>query len=1003
MKKILSTIGLVSGCLAFSAIHSQVQAQTRTVTGTVNNGEKPISGVVVTQEGSSQMTTTTETGAFSLQITGENPILIFRHPEYGERKISTDGKTSFIISLTEKVKSIEEVVLNAGYYNVKAKESTGSISKVTAKDIENQPVNNVLSAVQGRMAGVNIIQGGGTAGGGYEVQIRGKNSLRTLLNNAIDGNQPLYVLDGVPMLPTPNSPFSTLILPLNNSNPLNSINPNDIESIEVLKDADATAIYGSRGANGVLLITTKKGNKNRSALSLQTSLGFSTTASQLKMMDTKDYLNMRRQAFLNDGITAYPATAYDLNGIWDPTRYTDWQKILTGSTATTSTISLGLSGGSEQWTYRVNATHHGQTTVFPADYGYKNNTLTTGFTHRSADKKLQLSLNSHFSQQDNTVINEDFTNLALTLSPNAPALYMADGSLNWENNTFTNPVASTVSTYLNASKQFNNSINLGYQLIPHFRFDLNAGFNYQNSEEFSLRPHTRFNPAYNLTSSTSSSTYTSSQNSFSYLLEPQLNYDYQRGTHHWTVLVGGSFQSSDSKQSALQGSGFENNSLMMNINAAKTKTFSDINSTQYRYAAVFGRFNYQWHNRYILNLTARRDGSSRFGPNNRFANFGAVGAAWLFSKERWLEHSSLLNFGKLRASYGKTGSDNIGDSQYRDTYSVASSSIYNGVVGLVPSRLYNPDFSWETTKKLEIALELGLWQNRIQLNAAHYRNRSSNQLVGLPLPAITGFTSVQANLDATVENRGWELELQTVPVKSKDFTWQSDFNVTVPKNTLLAFPNLQGSAYANQLEIGYSTSIVKLFEFNGIDPATGLYRFTDVNGDGKITAPDDNKNIAELSVKYYGGWSNKIRFQNWDLSFLFQFTKQNNYNYNSQMSLPGTMINQPFEVNNVWSATNPTGYYMPYSTGTNAVKNMSHYNFTKSTAAVSDASYIRLKNVQVNYKIPLRSSVIKEATVYLQGQNVWTLTNYFGLDPEFIVTGYLPPLKTWSLGTQINF
>jgi hypothetical protein len=477
-------------------------------------------------------------------------------------------------------------------------------------------------------------------------------------------------------------------------------------------------------------------------------------------------------------------------------RSTDWQKELTGKTATTSNTNVGLSGGSDGWTYRINVTHNEQTTVYPADYQYKNNVLSMGFTHRSKDKKLNIALANNFSQQFNNVINEDMTNIGLSLSPNAPTLYNVDGSLNWQNNTFTNPIASTLATYQNDTKQISNSLNVSYQLFPNINFNINSGFNYQNFEEFNLRPHTRYNPAFNFTSSNGSSTFTSSFSSFSYNVEPQITGDFVLGRNKVSVLLGATVNSLESKQSSIQGSGFESNALMMNINAAKTKIFSDIISTDYKYIAAFGRINYQFDSKYIVNLTARRDGSSRFGPNNRFANFGAIGAAWLFSKENFLADRKWLSFGKLRGSYGIAGSDNIGDAQFRDTYSVASSSIYNGVVGLVPTRLFNGNFSWEKTKKLEFALETSFFSDAIGMNISWFRNRSDNQLVGLPLPATTGFTSVQANLAATVENKGWEFEFRATPIKTNNFTWESNFNLTIPENRLLAFPNLEGSTFS---------------------------------------------------------------------------------------------------------------------------------------------------------------------------------------------------------------
>jgi len=968
----------------------------------LDENDLPLAGATIKVKGSIKSTKTNAQGDFLLQGVEEGLVLEVSFVGYVTQEVKASvNLRSFRMLLDES--KLEEVKINAGYYTVTESERTGSISKIAAKDIENQSVGNVLSAVQGRVAGVNIVQAGGTAGGGFDVQIRGRNSLRNIVNSAIDGNQALYILDGVPLPSAVTSPFSTQILPLNKISPLNNLTINDIESIEILKDADATAIYGSRGANGVILITSKKGKKAGTELSINSSYALGQVASKMKMMDTQEYISIRRKAYANDGIINYPVSAYDINGAWNEADYTDWQKVLTGSTARTSNTSFGISGGDEQWSYRINATHNQQTTVYPADYKYKNNALTTGFTHHSKNRKLSLVLSNNFSQQFNNVINEDLTNIGLFLSPNAPALYNEDGSLNWQNNTFTNPMASAVVTYENDTKQLNNSLNISYQLFPGITFSFNSGFNYQNFEEFNLRPYTRYNPAFNFTSATGSSTFTSTYSSFSYNVEPQLTGDYIFGKSKISVLFGGTLQSAESKHSSIQATGFESISLMRNINAAKTKILSDVLLNDYKYAAFFGRLNYQFDTRYILNLTARRDGSSRFGPNNRFANFGAIGAAWLFSKESFFKELPWMSFGKLRTSYGIAGSDNIGNAQFLDTYSVASSSIYNGVVGLVPTRLFNGDFSWEKTKKLEVALELGFLNDRLHFNASWYRNISSNQLVGIPLSSVTGFTSVQANLAATVENKGWEFEIHSRPIVTKAFSWHSDLNITIPKNRLVSFPNLDGSTYSNQYVIGAPTSIVKLYELTGVNAATGAYSFVDIDGDGKISSPNDNRYIEDLSVKIYGGWSNRLQYKNLDFSFLFQFTKQRNYNYNSYMPVAGTMNNQPVEVLNAWSAENPSGFYMPYSTGVNATKNAAHTNFMRSTAAVGDASFIRLKNIQLNYRLKFKRLPIKDALIYVQGQNILTLTNYFGIDPEFVVTGYLPPLKTWSLGTQINF
>ncbi|MBT2559836.1 SusC/RagA family TonB-linked outer membrane protein [Pedobacter sp. ISL-68] len=913
--------------------------------------------------------------------------------------VTTQPKRKDTIDLSNRESKIEEITLNAGYYAVKDKERTGSISKVTAKDIENQPVNNVLSTVQGRMAGVSITQNSGMPGGGFDIQIRGKNSLRTTSNTGIDGSQPLYVVDGVPIGSEMTSPYSGVILPGASINPLNSINPNDIESLEILKDADATAIYGSRGANGVVLITTKNGKPGKLQLSFNTTYGLSHVASKMKMMDTQQYLAMRKQAFANDGITAYPATAFDINGTWDQNRSTDWVKILIGNTASSSNSQLSITGGSETTTFLLGFGHSEQTTAFGSGFKYVSNNISSNISHRSLDRKFQLNVSNMFSIQKNNIVRSDVTRQAYWLAPNSPPLFSENGSLNWENNTFANPVAPYNSTYNNETKQLLTNINTAYELFSGFRVKLNGGINYQTLDEIAIQPNTMYNPSFALgQSSATSRASRSRQDRFSFIIEPQANWIYKSDGHEFDILIGGTFQRDLNQQGAMTGIGFESNQFIENIGAAQTKTISDQINTEYKYAAVFGRINYQFKNRYILNVTGRRDGSSRFGPNKRFANFGAVGAAWLFSEEAFLKNSKWLSFGKLRASFGSAGSDNIGDYQYLDTYTV-SSSIYNAVTGLLPSRLYNPDYSWEKTVKLETAVELGFFKNRLNLTTAWYLNRSSNQLVGIQLPSITGFPSVLANLPAIVENTGFELELNARPFKSDRFQWDTGFNISFPKNKLISFPGLEGSTYTNQYMIGQPTSIIKVYQFEGINPQTGQYQFRDFNGDGKISSPDDNKVVEKIGVQFFGGWNNTLRYKNWDLSILFQLVKQRNRNYNNIMPVPGSMNNQPLAVLDVWSTENTSGFYAPYRSGVNAAHNL----FQNSTAAISDASFIRLKNLQIGYKIPIKNGIFKDVKIYFQGQNLFTFTKYYGIDPEFIAMGYLPPLRTYAFGTQFNF
>lgn len=1003
MKKSYYNIG--SNCFVFmlTTVCGNVKAQTKTVTGKVTMNNQPLSGVGVSQSGSDQLTVTNIQGNYQLQISGENPVLIFRHPDYLEQRISVGNEAVVDVVLSrkdEKVQGIEEVIVNAGYYKVKDKERTGSIAKVSAKDIENQPVTNVLASAQGRMAGVNITQNGGTPGGGFKVEIRGQNSLRTILNSGSDGNLPLYVVDGVPIGGEVTAQFAGSALSQSSINPLNSIAPQDIESIEVLKDADATAIYGSRGANGVVLITTKKGKSGKLGLSFNTLYSLSKPLSNMEMMNGEQYLAMRRQAHTNAGLTTYPATSYDLNGAWETNRDTNWRKELIGQYATSSDTRLSLNGGSETTTFLISMGHQEQTTVYAKDFKYKTNSISSNLSHRSTDKRFQLNLSNRFSNQKNNVINEDVTRIAYILSPTAPTLYNSDGSLNGQNNTFNNPVATYNGSYSYDNVQFLNNFTTEYELFKNLRIKFNGGLNYQAFEEWSIRPNTINNPAFlsgqsSLFSQSSKSNYSK----FSYILEPQINWKLDTGNHRLDVLAGATYQDDVTKTGSLRGSGFESNVFIQNIAAAQNRTVGDQITSEYRYAAVFGRINYQYQKKYILNITGRRDGSSRFGPNNRFANFAAVGAAWLFSEENLLKNSSWLSFGKLRGSFGTSGSDNIGDYQYLNTYSISANAIYNGVTGLIPSRLYNPDFSWEKTTKSEIGLESGFFKNRLNVTTAYYQNKSTNQLVGYQLPAVTGFATINANLDATVQNTGFETDVQFKVLRGKGLQWETGFNLSIPRNKLLSFPGLEGSTYTNTYMIGQPVNILKLYHLEGINPQTGQYQFTDFNGDGKISSPQDRQIIEQLGVRYFGGWNNQLRYKNFNLAFLVQFVKQRSRNYNAVMPSPGQMNNLPVEALNVWSVENPNGFYMPYNYASNSL----HFTMQQSDAVVSDGSFIRLKNIQFTYQVPMgERSIFKDVKIYLQGQNLLTITNYFGIDPETGSGAFLPPLKTYAFGVQLG-
>lgn len=966
----------------------------QTVSGVISDALGPLPGVMVSVKGTSLSVSSDENGKYAIAA-GPSDVLVFSFVGFRTIEVPVSGRSFVAALLVEDATQLQELEINAGYYTVKDKERTGSIARITATDIETQPVTNVLATMQGRMAGVNITQATGVPGGGFDIRIRGLNSLRAT------GNAPLYLIDGVPYASQAIGNLQTSTVLPAASSPLNSINPADIQSIEVLKDADATAIYGSRGANGVVLITTKKGKAGKTTYSASLRSGMGRVTRFSELMHTPEYIQMREEAYANDGEAEYPFNAYDINGTWDRSRYTDWQEELLGGTAQLAQASVSVSGGSEQTQVLLSGNYNRETTVFPGDFRYNKANVYSNVSHRSTDGKFKLALSASYTTQENDQPGTDLTLEARRLAPNAPALYNPDGTLNWENGTWDNPLRNTEGKFRTKTGDLIANAILSWDIWKGIAFRTSMGFTDLSHEESRTYPSTIYNPSYGVGAEYSSG-YNSQADRHSWIIEPQLNWSYSFGKWDTAVLGGLTFQKQSSNQILQSGSGFSSNALIDNLAAATTKNILSDEQSIYKYQAVYGRFNISYDQRYILNLTGRRDGSSRFGPEKRFANFGAAGLAWIFSNESLLKDSSIISLWKLRASYGSSGNDQIGDYQYLDTYSSIGTG-YNGVIGLKPTRLFNDRFGWENNDKLELALETGLWKDRIFFTLAWYENRSSNQLVGVPLPGTTGFTSIQDNLGATVQNKGVEFTLRTTNFQSKDFSWITSFNISASKNKLLEFPELEGSTYRNQFVIGQPTNISLLYIFKGVNPQTGVYEFEDVNGDGQITAQDDRKFAADFNPQYFGGLQNQITYKGVALDFLFQFVKQKNWNESYLSDMPGMMANQPRNVVNRWQQPGDAAPFQQYSTGLQSDVFEAYLRHSESTAAYSDASFIRLKNVALSYTLPPQWIAGIQCRLTLEGQNLWTITSYKGADPEFGTAGFLPPLKMITTGIQITY
>lgn len=975
------------------------------VTGKVTdeNGA-PIPGVTVRIAGTNRGVATDFDGNYSVAVSNGQVVLEFSSIGLATQEIMVGNQTMINVTMQEAVSQLDEVVLNAGYYKTTKREATGNIAKVSARELGIQPIATPLEGIAGRMAGVTTRQFSGMPGAGIDIQIRGRNSLRT------DGNLPLYVIDGVPIPSTSllgavgGETFRSTVAPINN------INPSDIESIEILKDADATSIYGSRGSNGVVLITTKKGKSGKTTIQVNQSAGFSRVSKKLDLLNSDQYLEMRVEAITNDGFASFLEDP-SFDGffpdikIWDTSRNTDWQEELIGGSAEFQNSDISFSGGNDKTKFLVSGSYFRQTTVFPGDFDLKRLSGLLNLTHTSTNGKFNTSVSANFLSEKNNLPLADFTGDAINLSPNAPEPFDDEGNLNFEDNTFNdNPYVEIFRKYEARKRSFFGNASLAYEVIPGLSLKSNLGYNYLTLNETGLTPIKSQNPANNPTGSFIRGTAFSE----TWSIEPQIEYIRYLGKGKLTLLAGATLQSTIISKEEIIGAGYTSDNLLGNINAAPILIPGGIDFSEYNYNAFFTRINYNFKNRYIINLTGRRDGSSRFGPGKQFGNFGAFGLAWLFSNEKlFKDNLSFLSFGKLRGSYGTTGSDQIGNYQFLATYTTTTNP-YLGTPGLVPSRLPNQDFAWETNKKLEFGLDIGFFNNRFLLSSSYYRNRSSNQLIGIPLAATAGFQNVQANFPAEVKNTGLEFELTTSNFRTDSFKWTTSANLSIPRNKLLSFPNIESSAFANRFTVGESLFNTQGFVFNGVDPETGLYTFEDQNGDGNLTREEDFRAVKEISQDYFGGINNNISFKGIQLDFLFQFVKQTGTDYLSSFPLPGGQSNQPVQVLERWQEPGDITNVQQFSSfNIDAFTAQGNRDSRSNGNITNDVSFIRLKNASLSYNFTenllkyLR--FVDNLRIYVQGQNLWTITDFMGYDPETQFSDRLPPLRTITAGINIEF
>ncbi|QEC43340.1 SusC/RagA family TonB-linked outer membrane protein [Pseudobacter ginsenosidimutans] len=992
-----------------------------TVEGVVfGENNQPLSEASVTVKSTGKSVITNVRGQFNIPAIPVNTVLVFSFIGYSPREmLIKEDMGTIVIRLPLAISMLDEEVVK-GYGKTSTRFATGNIIKVSGEEISKQPVMNPLLALQGRVPGMTITPTQGYASSPVKIEIRGRNTLNP---NIV--SDPLYVIDGVPLIvlnmtnTTSNASYERgspgfvqagISAVTGGQSPLFSINPRDIESITVLKDADATSIYGSRGANGVILITTKKGKPGKTKLDLYVRQDISTVARRWKMLDTHQYLNMRREALKNDGIGLSIATAPDILG-FDNDRYTNWQDELWGMAQQTS-AGVSLAGGDDRTSFRVAGNFDTGKEITTLNGSNKRFNVTMSLNHKSQDQKLNIAFNANYAY---TSVNSIPMPGLTTLPPNAPAVYDEDNRLNYKDWNAAGlgqmfPFGSVLNPSESGSNFLTSGIALNYSVMKGLVLGFRAGYNIMHNNNKSVISIASQNPVF-MPMGTLILGATRLNN---WNIDPELTYTRFIGNGKLEVLLGGTLQNSATNAQTTSGFGYTNDGLLSSISFAPFTSNQD-DFSQERYLDVHGSVRYIWENKYILNLTGNRSGSSTFGPGRQYGTFGSGGLAWIATEESWVKQfmPAWISTLKLAANYGITGGRGAGAYDHMTRWTVPySSSVlpnYNNVTPLAPLQAVNQVYQWSTNKKMGADIDIWFMKDRINLAVSYFRNSSDNQITGMPTPAYTGFTSVTANSPANVRNTGWEFNLRGNIIQGKDFRLSANFNLGFARNKLVSYPDFEFSPFYTIFKVGESLNAVYLLNYLGINPLDGQRSYADFNHDGMISidnsrppgsGADDRYIPVDLNADFNGGAGLQLSYKRLDLSLSFNYTK--GPGVVAFTGWGGVMGNIPVEVyEGRWQKP---GDIAAYPRLTSLTSN-SDINFSRSTGAYTDASYIRLNNVNINYSVPeklTRKAGIHSCSVFLTMQNLLTITSYKGLDPGSLFSALPMPL-TIASGISLNF
>ncbi len=947
---------IVFWVMAFSV--TTLLAQTISITGTVTSvmdDNMPLPGVTVQIKNTTQGTITDMDGRYSLEANAGDT-LVFSYVGMIPESVPIEGRTTINVSLMADIARLGEVVV-VGYGTESSRLISGSLGVVSESELRDVPLRTIDGVLQGRSAGVQITQNSGTPGAATTVRIRGNSSISA-------GNEPLYVVDGIPIT-TGN--FGQVGFSGQGINALSDINPNDIESITVLKDASAAAIYGARATNGVILITTKRGKTQQTQMNFNATFGIQDIENRLEMLNAEQWHDLKG------------TTPADPNNPVD----TDWLSYVLRS-APMANYELSANGGSDNTQFFISGSYYTQEGVVLGT-SYERLNTRINVDHKVNEKldvgaSFGASYSLNHRVEGDQSLNAPLAN-AIANPPIFP-VYNEDGSYN-EDAPFANPVAIGEEA-INEAHSFRTigNANADYRILPNLTAGTKWGFDY-----LSLREHSYDPPTTRQGARSNGIGIEAQNNVLNIVSNNTLRYTNTfANIHNLEALAGYSFEIFQRRNSFIRGVDFPNESFEY-LAEAGTITDAYARAVNRGMNSYFGQIRYNFDYRYILSATARYDGSTKFSENNRYGFFPAVSAAWRVSEEAFFQNlNTPVNELRIRTSFGVTGNDGIPDFAYLALYGGGSN--YLGQSGIYPVALPNPDLKWETTYQYNLGIDFGMWDDRVEVSFDYYNNQTKDLLFSRPVSMTSGFFSITSNI-GELENKGIELSLKTVNYETQDFMWTSSFNFSRNRNKILSLYKDQPldniGRGSNSVRVGQPLGVFYGFNSLGVDPSTGDIVFEDINGDGVIDA-NDRTIIGDPNPDFTGGFTNNLSYGNFDLSVFLQFSYGNDIFNGTRIfieSMKGN-DNQTTAVLDRWLEPGDETA-IPRATGRDP-----NNNNRVSSRFIEDGSFLRVKNVSLSYNFDRRlveRAGMRSARVFVTAQNLFTFTNYSGMDPEVNYAG----------------